>query len=70
MRWLSRIFAASALLGNHNVLISYCTKQVNKCNDPVNKYWLRLVTNPQYYVALTVMNNVLGGVASPTKFFY
>ena len=54
---------------NYNFLIGYCTEQVNDRNDPINKYCLKKLKNPQYKVALTVLNDVLGELASMCKYF-
>ena len=69
VRWLSRHFAVSALLRNYDVLVQYCTDQVNETNDPVSKYCLQKLTDPQYRVALTALNDVLGELVSLCKFF-
>ena len=69
VRWLSRHFAVTAFIRNRNVLIDYCTEQVNDRNDSINKYCLKKLKNPQYNVALTVMNDALGELASMCKYF-
>ena len=48
VRWLSRHLAVAAFVQNYNVLIEYCTEQVNTCNDPINKYCLKRLLNPQF----------------------
>ena len=47
-RWLSRHLAVAAFVRNYNVLIEYCTEQVNTCNHPINKYCLKRLLNPQF----------------------
>jgi len=69
VRWLSRHFAVAAFVRNYNVLIEYCTEQVNTCNDPINKYCLKRLLNPQFRLTLTVLNDVLGELASISKYF-
>ena len=69
VRWLSRHFAVTAFMRNYNVLIDYCTEQMNDRNDPINKYCLKKLKNPQYKVALTVLNDGLGELASMCKYF-
>ena len=69
VRWLSRHFAVTAFMRNYNILIDYCTEQVNDRNDPINKYCLKKLKIPQYKVALTVLNDVLGELASMCNYF-
>ena len=38
VRWLSRHLAVSALMRNYDVLVQYCTDQVNETNDPVSNF--------------------------------
>ena len=54
---------------NYNVLIDYSTEQVNDRNDPINKYCLKKLKNPQYKIALTVLNDILGELVSMSKYF-
>ena len=54
---------------NYNVLIKYCTEQVNTCNDPINKYCLKRLLNPQFRLTLTVLNDVMGELTSICKYF-
>ena len=69
VRWLSRHLAVSAFVRNYNALIEYCTEQENVCNDPINKYCLQSLQNPQFRLTLTVLNDVLGELASICKYF-
>lgn len=69
VRWLSRYFAVNAIMRNYNVLEEYCQQQVSENNDPINKYCLKRLRNPQYHVALTVLNDVLGQLADLCKVF-
>ena len=52
VRWLSWHFAVAAFVRNFNVLIVYCTEQVNTCNDPINKYCLTLSTRQHTSVSI------------------
>ena len=63
VRWLSRHLAVAAFVRNYNILIEYCTKQVNTCNDPINKYCLKRLLNPQFRLTLTVLNDAMGELA-------
>ena len=65
VRWLSRHFAVKALIRNYDALIEYCTEKVEHFNDPINKYCL----NPQYRVAIAILNEVLGDLAALTNLF-
>ena len=69
VRWLSRHFAVTAVMRNYDVLIDYCKEQVNATNDPICKYCLKTLSNPQYRVALTILDDVLEELASLCKFF-
>ena len=59
VRWMSRHFAVKALMKNYSVLIDYFAKQVEEDNDPIAKYCLKELQNPQIHVALAVLNGVL-----------
>ena len=61
-------FAVAAFARNYNVSIEYCTEQANTCNDPINKYCLKRLLNPQFRLTLTVLN-VLGELALISKYF-
>ncbi|XP_015272828.1 PREDICTED: uncharacterized protein LOC107115600 [Gekko japonicus] len=63
IRWLSRHFAVSALVKNYDILIEYCKEQVEEDNDPVHKYCLAKLSEPQYKVALFILCDVLGDLA-------
>uniref|UniRef100_A0A8C5P6F9 Uncharacterized protein n=1 Tax=Leptobrachium leishanense TaxID=445787 RepID=A0A8C5P6F9_9ANUR len=69
VRWLSRYFAVNAIMRNYTVLEEYCGQQVSENNDPINKYCLKRLRNPQYHVALTVLHDVLGQLADLSKVF-
>lgn len=69
VRWLSRHFAVSAFVRNYNVLIDYCTEQVDKYNDPINKYCLKMLKDPQIHVSIMILNDVLGELSSMCKYF-
>ena len=69
VRWLSRHLAVAAFVRNYNVLIEYCTEQVNTCNDPINQYCLKRLLNRQFRLTLTVLNDVMGELASICKYF-
>ena len=58
VRWLSRHFAVAALVRSYNILFEYCTEQVNTCSDPINKYCLKRLLNPQFRLTLTILNDV------------
>lgn len=60
VRWLSRDFAVKALVMNYNMLIEYCNEQIVENNDPILKYCLDKLTNPQYHVAIIILSEVLG----------
>lgn len=60
VRWLSRYFAVNAMMRNYTALEEYCQQQVIENNDPINKYCLKRLRNPQYHVALAVLHDVLG----------
>jgi Domain of unknown function (DUF4371) len=63
VRWMSRHFAVKALMKNYNILIEYFEKQIEGENDPIAKYCLKELKNPQVHVALTVLNEVLAELA-------
>uniref|UniRef100_H3ACD3 Uncharacterized protein n=1 Tax=Latimeria chalumnae TaxID=7897 RepID=H3ACD3_LATCH len=67
VRWLSRPFAVSALMRNYKVLAEYCTEQVNGSSDPIHKYCLKKLKDPQYHIALAT-NDVLGELAELCSF--
>ena len=69
VRWLSRHLAVAAFVRNYNLLIEYCTEQVNTCNHPINKYCLKRLLNPHFRLTLTVLNDVVGELASICKYF-
>lgn len=59
VRWLSRHFALTAFIRNIQVLLEYCRKRVDECNDPVCKYCVKQLSNPQIRIALLVINDVV-----------
>lgn len=60
IRCLSRYFSVNALIKNYYILIEYCNEQVKACNNPICKYYLKIMNNPQYYtVTLFVVNVTL-----------
>lgn len=63
VRWMSRHFAVKALMKNYIILIEYFEKQVKEDNDPIAKYCLQELRNPQVHVALTVLSDVLAELA-------
>ena len=48
VRWLSRHLAVVAFVRNYNVLFDYCTEQVKMSNDPINKFCLKRLLNPEF----------------------
>ena len=42
---------------------------MNTCNDPIKKYCLKTLLNTQFRLTLTVLNNVMGELASICKYF-
>jgi len=71
IQWLSRHFAVTALMCTYDTLIQYYKEEVSEANDPVSKYCVQKLTDPQAQVrvALTALNDVLGELASLCKFF-
>ena len=67
VRWLSRHFALQALLRNVQVLTEYCKEQVRLYNDPVNKYCLKKLRDPQFRTVLSVIDEVVGELAELSK---
>lgn len=67
VRWLSRYFAVNALYRNYSVLTDYCRQVVNENNDPVNRYCLKRLNDPQYHNAIAVLNDVLCELANLSK---
>uniref|UniRef100_H3AC94 HAT C-terminal dimerisation domain-containing protein n=1 Tax=Latimeria chalumnae TaxID=7897 RepID=H3AC94_LATCH len=61
VRWLSCHFA--------DVLVDYCTMEVNENNYPVAKYCLKKLTDPQYHIALTVLDDILGDLSELCQTF-
>uniref|UniRef100_H3A7I1 HAT C-terminal dimerisation domain-containing protein n=1 Tax=Latimeria chalumnae TaxID=7897 RepID=H3A7I1_LATCH len=51
VHWLSRHFV--------DVLVDYCIMEVNENNYPVAKNCLKKLTDPQYHIALTVLDDML-----------
>lgn len=69
VRWLSRHFAVRAFLRNYDLLIEYCTEEIEKSNDPICKYCLKLLKDPKYRLALMVLNDVLEELSLLCKIF-
>uniref|UniRef100_H3B4G5 HAT C-terminal dimerisation domain-containing protein n=1 Tax=Latimeria chalumnae TaxID=7897 RepID=H3B4G5_LATCH len=69
VRWLSCHFAVNALIRNDDVLVDYCTMEVNENNYPVVKYCLKKLTDPQYCIALTVLDDILGELSELCQTF-
>jgi hypothetical protein len=60
VRWLSRHFSGSTLMGNYTLLTDYCTKEVNVCSDATKECGLKIFSDLKYGVALTVLKDFLG----------
>ena len=69
VRWLSRHFALRAFVKNIAVLIEYCKKRVEECNDPICKYCVKQLSNPQIRVALLISNDVVYELAELNSLF-
>uniref|UniRef100_H2ZUA4 HAT C-terminal dimerisation domain-containing protein n=1 Tax=Latimeria chalumnae TaxID=7897 RepID=H2ZUA4_LATCH len=69
VRWLSRHFAVNALIRNYDVLVDYCIMEVNENNYPVAKYCLKKLTDPQYRIALTVLDDIWGELSELCQTF-
>jgi hypothetical protein len=69
VRWLSRHFAVNALVLNYDILVEYCRKQVDENDDPVHKYCLQKLQNPEHHVAITILNDVLSELSDLCKLF-
>ena len=54
---------------NYNILIVYCTAQVNTYNDAISKYCLQRLLNPQYRLTLTVIKDVSGEMTLVCEYF-
>ena len=65
----ARHFAVKAFIRNYDLLIEYCTEEVEKCNDPICKYCLKLLKDPKYRLSLMVLNDVLEELSSLCKIF-
>uniref|UniRef100_H3A6E5 HAT C-terminal dimerisation domain-containing protein n=1 Tax=Latimeria chalumnae TaxID=7897 RepID=H3A6E5_LATCH len=59
----------NALLQNYDVLVDYCTMEVNENNYPIAKYCLKKITDPQYCIALTVLHDILGELSELCQTF-
>src|ERR1051325_1447416 len=60
---MSRHFAVKALVQKYNILIDYCKEMVDEDNDPISKYCLGKLTDPEVYVAVMVLNDILSELA-------
>uniref|UniRef100_H3AVM8 HAT C-terminal dimerisation domain-containing protein n=1 Tax=Latimeria chalumnae TaxID=7897 RepID=H3AVM8_LATCH len=67
VRWLSPHFAVNALIQNYDVLVDCCAVEVNE--DNVAKYCLKKLTDPQYHIALTVLDDILGELSKLCQTF-
>lgn len=64
VRWLS---AVSVFVSNYDTLTQYCQEHVDEDNDPVHKYFLERLNNPQYKVILFTLSDVLSDLAELSK---
>uniref|UniRef100_H3A4J4 Uncharacterized protein n=1 Tax=Latimeria chalumnae TaxID=7897 RepID=H3A4J4_LATCH len=64
VHWLSCHFAGNALLQK----LLHCA-EVNENNDPIAKYCLKKLTDPQYRIALTVLDDILGELSELCQTF-
>jgi hypothetical protein len=67
VRWLSRHFAVNALVKNYDILVEYLRQVVEEDNDPVHKYCLQKLENPEYHVAIVILNEILAELADLCK---
>jgi len=67
VRWLSRHFAVSAFVRNVDALVLFCEEQINESSDPICTYVLRCIQDPQYFLALYTLNDVLNESANLSK---
>lgn len=59
VRWMSRHFAVKPLVRNYNMLIEYYQKQIDEDGDPIAKFCVKKLKDPQVHVAVLVLNDVL-----------
>lgn len=51
------------------MLIEYCALEIDKCNDPISKYCIKLLKNSKYRFEITVLNDILEKLASLCRIF-
>ena len=69
VRWLSRHFALNAIIRNYESLTEYFKVELETSNDPIAKYCLKKLQDPQIHIALEVVNKVHEDLAALCKAF-
>ncbi|XP_074838945.1 uncharacterized protein LOC142005156 [Carettochelys insculpta] len=69
VRWFSRQVTVSVLVRNYESVLRHFERDRSENNDPIAEYCLAKLSDPNYRLTLTVLNDVLHDLAELTKCF-